>query len=55
MEAAARAATPRQRDLLLRLAEEELAHRENLLNLLQAAKAQLEIDRAISGDTLSRD
>ncbi|MBI4720371.1 MAG: hypothetical protein HY770_03940 [Chitinivibrionia bacterium] len=50
LDAAARAATPCQKKLLLRLAEEELGHRENLIQLLQAARAQAEIDRAISGD-----
>jgi len=50
LEAASRAATPRQRKLLLQLAEEERCHRENLVRLLNAARAQLEIDRAITGD-----
>lgn len=50
MAAAAKAATPGQRSLLMQLAEEELRHRDNLERLLQAARAQLEIDRAITGD-----
>lgn len=50
LDAAAKAATPSQKKLLLRLAEEELCHRENLIRLLQATIAQTEIDRAISGD-----
>lgn len=50
LDAAARAATPRQKRILLQLAEEERRHRENLVRLLNAAQAQLEIDRAITGD-----
>lgn len=50
LDAAAKAATPRQKKLLLQLADEELCHRENLIRLLQATRAQKEIDRAISGD-----
>lgn len=50
LDAAALAALPNQKKLLLRLADEELCHRENLIRLLQAIKAQTEIDRAISGD-----
>jgi rubrerythrin len=50
LDAASRAATPSQKRLLLRLADEELNHRENLIRLLQATRAQAEIDRAISGD-----
>jgi len=50
LDAAAMAAIPSQKKILLRLADEELCHRENLIRLLQAINAQTEIDRAISGD-----
>ena len=50
LEAAERVISPRQKKILLQLAREELGHKANLLKLLTAAKAQKEIDRAISGD-----
>jgi rubrerythrin len=51
LEAAGRVISPRQKKILLQLAREERGHKANLLKLLTAAKAQKEIDRAISGDT----
>ncbi|NIM20229.1 MAG: hypothetical protein GTO51_08365 [Candidatus Latescibacteria bacterium] len=50
IEAASCVCTPAQKRLLLRLAEEEVNHKRNLINLLEAAKAQREIDLAITGD-----
>jgi rubrerythrin len=50
LDAAARSAVPRQRKILLQLADEELGHKENLIRLIQAARHQAEIDRAICDD-----